>query len=132
MGCRLGQERELREEKTMLASIPCPAALAACAALFMALVAGPSPASATSGPGCLIVVNVAANDGLNMRAKASAQSHIVDVLVPGHHGIIHLDAACQPISLPWGSRWCPVTHYNADRVTKGWVKARYVRDSDCP
>ena len=116
----------------MRAYVPDPVALAACAAIGMALLAGGSPASATSGPGCLIVVNVAANDGLNMRASASAQSHIVDLLVPGHHGIIHLDAACQPLSVAWGSRWCPVSHYNADRVTKGWVKARYVRDSDCP
>jgi hypothetical protein len=106
--------------------------LAACAALGMALAGGSSPASATSGPGCLVVVNVAANDALNLREKASAQSRIVDVLVPGHHGIIHLEAPCAPLSIAWGSRWCPVTHYNGDAVTKGWVKARYVRDSDCP
>ncbi|WP_417680270.1 hypothetical protein [Roseibium sp.] len=92
----------------------------------------PRPAAATSGPGCLVVVNVAANDALNMRSRASASSRIVDVLVPGHHGIIHLDAPCQPPSRPWPSRWCPVTHYNGDRVSHGWVKARYVRDSDCP
>lgn len=106
--------------------------LAGCIAFVAVLIAGPLPASATSGPGCLIVVNVAANDALNMRATASAQSRIVDVLVPDHHGIIHLNAPCQPLSIAWGSRWCPVTHYNADRVIKGWVKARYVRDSDCP
>jgi len=91
-----------------------------------------APALATSGPGCLVVVNVASNDALNLRAKASAFSSIVDRLVPGRHGIIHLDASCVPESRPWGSRWCPVTHYNGDSVTKGWVKARFVRDSDCP
>jgi hypothetical protein len=91
-----------------------------------------TPALATSGPGCLVVVNVASNDALNLRAKASAFSAIVDRLVPGQHGIIHLDAKCVPESRPWGSRWCPVTHYNGDSVTKGWVKARFVRDSDCP
>ena len=36
-------------------------------------------AQATTGPGCLIVVNVASNDTLNMRAKPSAQSRVVDV-----------------------------------------------------
>ncbi len=107
-------------------------ALTAVAAFGLAGFGGATRAGATSGPGCLYVVNVAANDALNMRARASAQSRIVDVLVPGQHGIIHLDAPCQPLSIAWGSRWCPVTHYNADRVTKGWVKARYVRDSDCP
>jgi hypothetical protein len=91
-----------------------------------------APAFATSGPGCLVVVNVARNDALNMRSRPTAQSRIVDVLVPGRHGIIHLDAPCQPKSAAWSSRWCPVTHYNDDSTRKGWVKARYVRDSDCP
>ena len=90
------------------------------------------PAMATSGPGCLRVVNVAANDALNMRAGPSAHSPIVDVLVPDRHGIIHLDRRCEPLSAAWGSRWCKVSHYDGDRVTKGYVKARYVRDSDCP
>lgn len=100
--------------------------------LLALLVAGSAPALATSGPGCLVVVNVAADDALNLRASASASAQIVDRLVPGRHGIIHLDSACQPNWVAWGSRWCPVTHYNGDSVTKGWVKARYVRDSDCP
>lgn len=90
------------------------------------------PASATSGPGCLVVVNVARNDALNVRARPTVNSHIVDILVPGRHGIIHLDAPCQPKNIPWASRWCPVTHYGGDRIRKGWVKARFVRDSDCP
>lgn len=103
--------------------------LAALAAMTFATTTG---ALATSGPGCLVVVNVAANDALNMRSGPSASSHIVDVLVPQRHGIIHLDAPCEPLSRPWGQRWCPVSHYNGDRATAGWVKARYVRDSDCP
>ncbi len=37
-----------------------------------------------------------------------------------------------PANLAWAKRWCPVTHYNGDKTTKGWVKARYVRDSECP
>ena len=100
--------------------------------LLCLLVCGAAPASATSGPGCLVVVNVAAGDALNLRASASAQAGVVDRLVPGGHGIIHLDAPCRPKSLPWARRWCPVTHYDGDSVTRGWVKARFVRDSDCP
>jgi hypothetical protein len=96
------------------------------------LVAAIAPAEATSGPGCVVVVNVSADDALNMRARPSAQSRIVDVLVPGRHGVIHLDGDCMPKSASWGSRWCPVSHYNGDEVTKGWVKARFVRDSECP
>ncbi|SON53903.1 Bacterial SH3 domain protein [Hartmannibacter diazotrophicus] len=89
-------------------------------------------AFATSGPGCLFVVNVSPGDVLNMRAGPSASSQILDQLEPGNHGIIHLDADCEPKSAKWASRWCPVTHYQGDRTTKGWLKARYVRDSDCP
>ena len=107
-----------------------PTIIAALACMSLALPM--SPAEATSGPGCLYVVNVATNDALNMRARPSAQSAIVDILAPGRHGTIHLDAQCTPLSRPWPSRWCPVSHFNGDRVTKGWVKARYVRDSECP
>ena len=90
------------------------------------------PAKATSGPGCLYVVNVASWDALNVRARPSARSHIVDRLRPRAHGIIHLDSQCVPLSRSWGNRWCPITHYNGYGTTSGWVKARYVRDSDCP
>lgn len=100
------------------------------AALSLAVLAG--TANATTGPGCLTVVNVARNDALNLRAKPTANSRIVDVLVPGQHGVIHLDAACTPKNVPWSSRWCPVTHYGGDRTTHGWVKARFVRDNECP
>ena len=93
---------------------------------------GAGGAHATSGPGCLVVVNVSYSDVLNMRPRPSAQSRIVDRLVPGEHGIIHLDGSCIPLSRQWASRWCPITHYNGDRTTKGWVKARFVRDSECP
>jgi hypothetical protein len=100
--------------------------------LLSLLLAGTTPALATSGPGCLYVVNVAANDALNMRVSPSASAGVVDRLIPAQHGIIHLDGVCRPKWKAWGSRWCPVTHYNGDKITKGWVKARYVRDSDCP
>lgn len=99
---------------------------------FLATFAPALPAMATSGPGCLYVVNVAADDVLNMRSRPSASAPIVDRLVPGQHGILHLDAACVPKSVEWGKRWCPITHYDGDSTTHGWVKARYVRDSDCP
>jgi hypothetical protein len=105
-------------------------ALATCAAATPILLS--QPAEATTGPGCLFVVNVAPNDALNMRSRPSASARIVDVLVPGNHGIIHLDAPCEPLSRPWPSRWCPVSHYDGGRVTRGWVKARYVHDSECP
>lgn len=102
----------------------------ACLAAICLLSAG--QAQATSGPGCLVVVDVEPGDALNMRKRPNASSAIVDELAPGNHGIIHLDSRCEPLSRPWGSRWCQVTHYDGDKVTKGWVKARYVRDSDCP
>ena len=99
---------------------------------LLLLLAGVVPAFATSGTGCLVVVNVASGDVLNMRSSPSASARVVDALVPNQHGIIHLDGTCQPLSVQWGSRWCPVTHYNGDRTTHGWVKARFVRDSECP
>jgi uncharacterized protein YraI len=89
-------------------------------------------AEATSGPGCLIVANVAANDALNMRKGPGTSHAIVDALAPGNHGIIHLDGPCVPKSVGPRSRWCKVSHYNGDRVTKGWIKRRYTSDSDCP
>lgn len=96
------------------------------------LIAQAISAEATSGPGCLVVVNVASDDALNMRAQPSAGSRVVGTLRPGRHGIIHLDSDCKPKSTSWSSRWCPITHYDGDDVTKGWVKARFVRDSECP
>jgi hypothetical protein len=101
-------------------------------AIVSGLVLWAPQAEATSGPGCLYVVNVASWDKLNMRAKPSASSRIVDRLDPEAHGIIHLDRPCGPKSVPWGQRWCKVSHYNGDRVTRGYVRARFVRDSDCP
>lgn len=89
-------------------------------------------AAATTGRGCLAVVNVALDDVLNLRSWPSASARIVDTLQPQRHGILHLDGQCEPSSVAWGSRWCPVTHYDGDRTIRGWLKARYVRDSECP
>ena len=91
-----------------------------------------SPSFATTGPGCLNIVNVAPDDVLNMRASASSKAPIVDKIVHKGQGILHLDGKCVPLSRRWGSRWCPITRYSGDGTTKGWVKARFVRDSDCP
>ncbi len=101
------------------------------AALFILIGIAPK-AQATSGPGCLYVVNVAKGDALNMRAKPRLRSRIVDRLGPTSHGIIHLDGKCGPSWKKWGQRWCPVTHYNGDGISRGWVKARFVRDTECP
>ena len=67
------------------------------AVLFITVSFTPA-AHATSAPGCLIVTNVAEDDALNMRSRPSASARIVDQLVPGQHGIIHLDAPCGPLS----------------------------------
>jgi hypothetical protein len=91
-----------------------------------------APGHATTGPGCLKVVNVAPGDALVVRSRPAASAAVVDRLAPDRHGIIHLDGKCRPLDVPWGSRWCPVTHYDGDRVSKGWVRARFVRDSECP
>jgi hypothetical protein len=96
------------------------------------LLAVVTPARATTGPGCLAVTLLAPGDALNLRAGPSSRSAILGKLVAGRHGIIHFDAPCQPVDRPWPTRWCPVTHYDGDSVTTGWVKARFVRDSECP
>lgn len=101
-------------------------------AAVILLAASAGAASATSGPGCLTVTNVAVGDFLALRTKPSAGAAILDRLVPGQHGVIHLDGPCTPTSVAWASRWCPVTYYGGDGSKKGWVKARYVRDSECP
>lgn len=105
---------------------PCLAVL-----ILLAIVLASSPdAQATSGPGCYRVVNVAGWDVLNMRARPSAGAAVVDMLRPGSHGIIAAEGPCRRIGT--SSRWCPVTHYDGDRVVSGWANARFLRDSDCP
>ena len=91
------------------------------------------PAQAATDSGCWVVVNVAAGDALNMRARASYRSAIVDRLIPGRHGIIGALGRCRPANKPWRQRWCPVSHSSGDYpTTRGWVKARFVRGSGCP
>ena len=126
--CLFGKGKRLRRRNRRAPSLA--------RALFVLAPLAPAlwsvPASATSGPGCLVVVNVPRWDVLNMRAGPGHRTPVVDVLPPGRHGIIHLDGPCVPKWRRWGSRWCPVTHYDGDKVRSGWVKARYVRDIDCP
>ncbi len=102
-------------------------ALAATIILF-----GFGNAFATSGPGCFVVVNVPNWDVLNVRSGPSAGNPIVDYLPPGRHGIVSQSGPCIPYNIALPSRWCPVTHYNGDRTTSGWVKRRYVAPNQCP
>jgi hypothetical protein len=97
------------------------------------LLLGLAPAAhATSGPGCLRIVNVASWDVLNIRSRPAASSRIVDAIDPSDYGIISLRGTCTPRNVAWGSRWCPIAHFYGDRTVRGWVKARFVRDSECP
>lgn len=98
----------------------------------MAMMFIPDTSSATSGPGCFQVVNVADWDVLNMRSGPSASNPIVGHLPPGRHGIISQSGPCIPYNASLGSRWCPVTHYNGDHTSSGWVKRRFVTPSQCP
>jgi hypothetical protein len=102
-------------------------------ALAVAMIATPTLSSfATTGPGCLTVVNVANWDRLNLRAAPRANARIVERINPNAYGILHLDRRCTPLNAPWGQRWCKVTHYNEGGAKKGYVKARFVRDNECP
>jgi len=100
--------------------------------IALATLFAPGIARATSGPGCFVVANVASWDVLNMRSGPSARNPIVDRLPPGRHGIISQSGPCVPKHLALGSRWCPVAHYNGDRITSGWIKRRFVSPSQCP
>ncbi len=102
-----------------------------CAALIAA--AGFSlPASATSGPGCFRVVGVESWDVLNLRRLPSANSAIVARIPPANHGIIALEGRCLPLDRPPGSRWCQVAYYDGDFTAHGFLKRRYLAESDCP
>ena len=110
------------------------AAFLVTAAFCFANLAGVQTASATSGPGCLRVVNIAPGDVLNIRRAANASSRIVGAIDPDNQGIISLRGKCKPLGAAWGSRWCPVAYYSGgpNDPVRGWIKARFVRDSDCP
>ncbi|MFK4823191.1 SH3 domain-containing protein [Paenochrobactrum sp. BZR 588] len=90
------------------------------------------PAFATTGPGCLRVVNVQQDDVLNIRSQPTAASPVVGKIPAENHGVIVLKGKCEPLNRPWANRWCPITYYGEDQSAKGWVYARYIRDNDCP
>ena len=96
--------------------------------------AGTTPVAATTGPGCLRVVNIAAGDVLNLRRRPDASSRILVAIIPSEQGILHLDGKCKPLSTPWKNRWCPVSYFTGSPgdPVKGFVKARFVRDQECP
>ena len=100
--------------------------------IALALVAFPISAQATTGSGCLRVVNVAAGDALNVRAKPSAQSRIVISIPANNYGVLALKGECGPKTIPWGQRWCPISYSYEDGTLHGFVKARFVRDQECP
>ncbi len=93
-----------------------------------------SPAAATTGPGCLRLVNIAVGDVLNVRKRPNAASRVVAYINPSRQGILHLDGKCRPRSVAWGNRWCPVSYFTGspNDPVKGFVKARFVRDQECP
>ncbi|MCF7647204.1 SH3 domain-containing protein [Bacillus subtilis] len=100
--------------------------------IALALAVFPVAAHATTGPGCLRIVNVAANDSLNVRAEPSAKSRIVISIPANNYGVLALKGECIPKSLSWGQRWCPISYSYEDGTLRGYVKARFVRDQECP
>jgi Bacterial SH3 domain len=99
-------------------------------ALALLLISG--TANATTGKGCLRVVNVTSWDTLNVRARPSASSPIVGEIDPNNYGVISLRGTCAPKNVSWGNRWCPVVSYYDNSRVRGWVRAKFVRDSECP
>ena len=89
-------------------------------------------ALATTGKGCLHVVNVDPSDQLWLRAAPYQTARIVMGITPGGPAVIHLDAKCVPFALPYAKRWCPVSIYSDDGRFKGYVKAHFVQGSECP
>lgn len=100
--------------------------------IALALVAFPVSAHATTGKGCLRIVNVEAGDSLNLRSKPSAQSRIVISIPASNYGILALKGECGPKTIAWGQRWCPISYSYEDGTLHGFVKARFVRDQECP
>ena len=98
----------------------------------LALAAFPTAVHATTGSECLRIVNIAANDALNVRAEPLATSRIVISIPANNYGVLALKGECIPKSISWGQRWCPVSYSYEDGTLHGYVKARFVRDQECP
>lgn len=99
---------------------------------FLLAATGAAPAAATSGWGCFRVINVRVGDVLNLRAKPSGSSPVVDKLTPGKHGILAEAGPCRPASTKPSKQWCPLKHFNGNRTTEGWAKLIYLAPSECP
>ncbi|MBX8826244.1 hypothetical protein [Ochrobactrum sp. SFR4] len=100
--------------------------------IALALAVFPVSSHATTGPGCLRVVNVDAGDALNVRARPSAKSRVVISIPANNYGVLALKGECTPKTISWGQRWCPVSYSYEDGTLHGFVKARFVRDQECP
>ena len=100
--------------------------------LALASAALATQALATTGKGCLRVVNVDPSDQLWLRAAPHPTARIVMGITPGGPAVIHLDAKCVPFALPYAKRWCPVSIYSDDGRFMGYVKAHFVQRSECP
>jgi hypothetical protein len=72
------------------------------------------PPSALNEGDKLRVVNVGANDALNMREDGTANSRIIDIIPPNAEGVIYLGEA--------QGQWIFVSYARA----KGWVERRFV------
>jgi hypothetical protein len=72
------------------------------------------PPSALNEGDKLRVVNVGANDALNMREDGTADSRIIDIIPPNAEGVIYLGEA--------QGQWIFVSYARA----KGWVERRFV------
>lgn len=66
------------------------------------------------GPSAFKVVNVSANDVLNIRSGPSADHAIVAELQPDSRGIV-VTGSCR-------AQWCPVQH----EIGSGWVNRRFI------
>ncbi|HEX6000483.1 MAG TPA: SH3 domain-containing protein [Hyphomicrobiaceae bacterium] len=78
----------------------------------------PGLAKRTAQPFQFTVINVAADDMLNIRSGPSAEHEVVGELQPGSRGVA-ITGACR-------SRWCPVAH----RGASGWVNSAYLVDEE--
>ncbi len=87
---------------------------------------------ATSGPGCFRIIDVADDDVLNIRFEPSASAKLTGTMSPRDHGIIHGKGPCTPTNVEPSQRWCPIVHYNGGGTTIGYVKRKFLQDSDCP
>ena len=97
-----------------------------------ALSASALMANATTAGICYQVRNVESWDVLNIRIQRSAKSKIIGSIPPTQHGIIAKEGFCEPKSLPVNSRWCQIAYYNGNITMRGYVKRRFLEQSECP